>query len=145
MLAFRFRHCFSRSLRRRQALVGPRPLGRSTLLRYSLALYAPGIAVLPAMTARLFVVLFAPPLQPATEPLPLLLLLTAVVCSAGYGGLAPGLLASGVSVLLLDYLFIEPLFRLTLQSPQLLFDLGGFVLATSLVCLCRVLWQKARP
>jgi len=143
MLALRFLRGCSRTLRTPWR-VGPLPTRRPAILRYSLALYAPAVAVLPAMTARLFAVLFAPTLQPATESLALLLLLTAVVFSAGYGGLAPGLLSSGASVLLLGYLFIEPLFRLTLQSPRLLFALGGFVLATVLVCFGRVLWQKGR-
>jgi len=68
-----------------------------TWQRYALALLATGLAALISLAVR-------PAIQATTE----ILLWPAILLSAWFGGLGPGLLASVLSALLLDWLFIGP-------------------------------------
>jgi PAS domain-containing protein len=60
----------------------------------------------------------------AVGPVPLFLL--AVLASARVGGLGPGLLATGLSTLLIDYFFLVPLHSLKLASVNAALDLLTF-------------------
>src|SRR5262245_47728486 len=57
-------------------------------------------------------------------PVPLFLL--AVLGSARLGGLGPGLLATGLSTLLIDYFFLVPIHSLKLSSANAVLDLLTF-------------------
>jgi signal transduction histidine kinase len=70
------------------------------LYRYGITVPVIGVAVL--LTGLL------PPL----EPTPSMLFFGAVAMSAWYGGLGPGLVATGLSVLALDYYFVDPVYAL---------------------------------
>ena len=64
---------------------------------------------------------------------PVSLLLCAVMFSAWYGGLTPGLLALALSLLGFDYYFLAPIYSLTVEMKEiprfLLFTLAGFFVA----------------
>ena len=54
----------------------------------------------------------------------------AVAVSAWYGGLKPGLLATALSVLLINYFFTEPLYQLIATDLQSIVRLSTFILVT---------------
>lgn len=58
---------------------------------------------------------------------PISLFLFAVMISAWYGGLAPGMLAMGLAVLASELFFLTPRFTLTIPEPQDLVRLGIFI------------------
>jgi PAS domain S-box-containing protein len=83
-------------------------------------------------------------LDPLTaQDTPFLLILGAIVVGAWYGGLGPGLLATGLSVLAIDYFFLDPRVSFTTFSPELL-DLAAFVLEGVLVCVLTASLRAAR-
>jgi signal transduction histidine kinase len=75
---------------------------RSRFLLYCYGATVPVIGVAVLLTALL------PPLEQS----PSVLFFAAVALSAWYGGLGPGLLATGLAVLALDYFFIPPVYAL---------------------------------
>jgi PAS domain S-box-containing protein len=99
-----------------------------------------GVAVL-AVAAAVLVKLLLDPLT--AQDTPFLLILGAIVVGAWYGGLGPGLLATGLSVLAIDYLFLDPRVSFTAFSPELL-DLGAFVVEGVLVCVLTASLRSAR-
>jgi K+-sensing histidine kinase KdpD len=67
-------------------------------LRYGVAALAVAVALLAKLLR-----------DPLTvQDTPFLLVFSAVIVSAWYGGLGPGLLATGMSVLATDYFFLYP-------------------------------------
>jgi signal transduction histidine kinase/DNA-binding response OmpR family regulator len=97
---------------------------RSVLLPYAIAVAAPLVAF--GLTWLLWSVLHANPL---------LLFYGAVVMSAWYGALAPSLVTTVISVLLVDYFFVEPLYSLDLgldDLAELLIFAGLAILVSSL-------------
>src|SRR5215218_4392738 len=95
-----------------------------TALRYGVAILAVGAAVLVKWW-----------LDPLTvQDTPFLLILGAIVIGAWYGGLGPGLLATALSALAIDYLFLVPRVSFATVGPELL-DLGAFVVEGILVCV----------
>ena len=67
-------------------------------LRYGVAALAVGVALLVKLL-----------LDPLTvQDTPFLLVFGAIIVSAWYGGLGPGLMATGISVLATDYFFLYP-------------------------------------
>src|SRR5215211_7495459 len=87
-----------------------------TALRYGVAILAVGAAVLVKWL-----------LDPLTvQDTPFLLILGAIMVGAWYGGLGPGLLATGLSTLATDYFFLHPKVSFTTFGPELL-DLAAFV------------------
>src|SRR2546425_1198215 len=85
------------------------PVRRSPLPRY-------GLAILAVALGLLLELLLWPLSQPSGSPV----LLAAVVVSAWYGGLGPGLLAIFLAALAIDYVFLPPV-------SSLLTDLNGLV------------------
>ena len=57
----------------------------------------------------------------------------AVAISAWHGGLKPGLLATGLSTLSINYFFSEPLYTLALSSLDSIVRLGTFVIVTLII------------
>ncbi|UBF30579.1 DUF4118 domain-containing protein (plasmid) [Kovacikia minuta CCNUW1] len=72
-------------------------------------------------------------LKPVIQPTPTTLFFVAVMISAWYGGLGPGMVATVLSTLAIDYCFIEPVHSLHNNEPGTLLRLGVFVLAALLV------------
>jgi PAS domain S-box-containing protein len=102
-------------------------------VRYGVAALIVGVAVL--------VKLLLDPLT--TQDTPFLLILGAIMVSAWYGGLGPGLLATGLSALATDYFFLDPKVSFTTLGPELL-DLAAFVLEGVLVCVLTASLRTAR-
>ena len=73
---------------------------RSTLIRYGMGALLPGVALVLAML-----------LWPVIKPFAMPLFLTAIVISAWQGGKGPGLLATLLSGLIIDYVFITPQYQ----------------------------------
>src|SRR5918994_925311 len=102
-------------------------------LRYGVAALAVGAAVLVKLL-----------LDPLTaQDTPFLLILGAIMVGAWYGGLGPGLLATALSALAIDYLFLSPKVSFTTFGPELL-DLGAFVAEGILVCVLTASLRSAR-
>ncbi|ACK71245.1 multi-sensor hybrid histidine kinase [Gloeothece citriformis PCC 7424] len=93
-----------------------------------------GVAVIAVLLAFLIMLMLDPWVSMVKSPF--LLFLGAIVISAWYGGLKPGLLASFLSVILSHYFFLEPLytFGLTLSEGIRigLYFLQGVIV--SLIC-----------
>ncbi|MBD3887564.1 PAS domain S-box protein [Phormidium tenue FACHB-886] len=100
-------------------------LTRSQLVRY-------GVAGLSVLLATLLMLLLDPLL--AMTQSPFLLFFGAIVVSAWYGGLGPGLVATALSGLISTYLFIPPIYSLSLSwisaSRLSLFLLEGVLIST---------------
>ena len=99
-----------------------------------------GVAVLVVGAAVLIKLL----LDPLTaQDTPFLLILGAIMVGAWYGGLGPGLLATALSALAIDYFFLDPRVSFTTAGPELL-DLGAFVVEGILVCVLTASLRSAR-
>ncbi len=84
-------------------------------------------------------------LRPLPTPLPGLILLIAVIGSAAYGGLGPGLLATASSLLILRILVIPPTYVLNVPlTPGMRVGLFGVVAFTVSVLLAIVRWATGR-
>ncbi len=94
----------------------------SSLPRYSLAL----VASLGALACSLA-------LQPHIATTPFLLFLAAVAVSAWYGGLGPGLLATVVSGLAINYYFENPRGSFAIMSPLTMVELAIYALVALLI------------
>jgi PAS domain S-box-containing protein len=96
---------------------------RSAFLRY-------GIAVLAVALALLLKLIIDPLIAQET---PFLLIFAAVMVSAWFGGLGPGLFATALAVLIIDYLFLYPIGSfsgLNLEAtPLIVFALEGFLVS----------------
>lgn len=106
---------------------------RSPLLRYGIAALAVGIAVL-------LKVLLEPVIVQET---PFLLILAAIMVSAWCGGLGPGLAATGVAVLVIDYFFLPPLYTFSGLGLKAV-PLGVFVLEGAVISLIVTGLRSAR-
>lgn len=91
-----------------------------SLFRYGLAITLPAVA----LSANFFV--------PDLRDTPEVLFLAAVALVVWYGGLGPGLLATAVSVLALDYFFIPDYYAVDF-GPATWIDLGVFVVVAVLI------------
>jgi signal transduction histidine kinase len=91
-----------------------------SLFRYSIA----GTSVLVALALTMS--------WPQLEEAPTTLFFAAVMVSACYGGLGPGLLATALSVLVLDYFFVPPLYSLEIGLADGM-RLGVFVTVAILI------------
>jgi two-component system sensor histidine kinase/response regulator len=69
----------------------------------------------------------------------------AVMIAAYFGGFGPGLLATVLSAVTVDYLFTEPLYDLWIHTPEDLLAVGFFVLVgTFLSVVCEALHRSRR-
>jgi PAS domain S-box-containing protein len=101
----------------------PRPIGRpgSWLLRYGLALLSVAVAL---ATTRAF---------PENAQIRGPLFIPAILVSAWYGGIGPGLLATGLSVVAIDYFLLVPTASLKFRSIDDAVYLVAFLLSALLV------------
>ncbi|MEH2256292.1 PAS domain S-box protein [Nostoc sp.] len=95
---------------------------REQLLHYSIALLSVALAV--GITL---------PLRPYFTAAPAALFLAAVMVSAWYGGFAPGLLATVLSTLVINYLFLHPLSPLKITNLEILVRLVVFMMTAGLI------------
>ena len=96
-------------------------LKHSKLANYALASSAATLALLIALLLR-----------PFTGNTPFVLFVAAVIVSAWYGGLGPGLLATVIAVLTSSYFLISPLYTLNMTDPNDILHLGLFILVAVL-------------
>jgi PAS domain S-box-containing protein len=92
------------------------------LLRYGVAL----LSVVLALATNLL-------LHSYLEPTPTSVFFAAVMVSAWYGGLGPGLLATLLSTLAVNYFYIEPFYSFNLNNAAYIVQLSIFVLAALLI------------
>ena len=90
---------------------------RPVLLRYSVAAFAVAVALLIKLLLEPLIV----------QETPFLLVFVAVLFSAWYGGLGPGLAATAGAALIIDYFFLPPLYSFTAFDIKAV-PLGAFVL-----------------
>src|SRR5215210_3074845 len=103
------------------------------VLRYGVATLAVGVALLIKLL-----------LDPLTvQDTPFLLVFSAIIVSAWYGGLGPGLMATGLSVLATDYFFLYPKGALSGFSVEGI-DVATFVLEGVLVSVLTSSLRSAR-
>jgi signal transduction histidine kinase len=87
-----------------------------------------GVAILTSLCALLITFLLWPAVDPAGAPL----LFAAVMVSAWYGGLGPGLLATAISIFAKAYFFLPPHFSLAIGVGEIL-RLAVFVMVALLI------------
>ncbi|MEH2329770.1 PAS domain S-box protein [Nostoc sp.] len=95
---------------------------REQLLHYSIALLSVALAVGITLLLR-----------PYFTAAPAALFLAAVMVSAWYGGFAPGLLATVLSTLVINYLFLHPLSPLKITNLEILVRLVVFMITAGLI------------
>jgi PAS domain S-box-containing protein len=100
---------------------------QSTVLSTKLLQY--GVALLSVVLALATNLL----LQSYLEPTPTSVFFAAVMVSAWYGGLGPGLLATLLSTLAVNYFYIEPFYSFNLNNAAYIVQLSIFVLAALLI------------
>ncbi|MDZ8183977.1 MAG: DUF4118 domain-containing protein [Nostoc sp. ChiSLP02] len=115
------------------AKTGKSALIREQLLHYAVALLSVALALGITMV-----------LKPYISATPAALLFAAVMVSAWYGGLAPGLFATALSTLALNYLFLRPLYSANTTNPNILVPLAVFVLAAVLISSLNESRRKAQ-
>ncbi|MGI0484025.1 PAS domain S-box protein [Pantanalinema rosaneae CENA516] len=110
-------------------------MARFQLLPYGVALLADAIAL---------VITWA--LQPILAPTFFALFYPAVMLSSLYGGLGPGLFATGLATLVSLYCFVPPVYSLLLESPIGLFRMITLVSVALMLCglSSRYRWTKRR-
>jgi PAS domain S-box-containing protein len=101
--------------------------GRWTDLPTQLLHY--GVALLSVVLAVGTNLVFSPYLAPTLTPP----FFAAVMVSAWYGGLGPGLLATALSTLAINYFLVEPVYSLSIPNLGTLARLGVFVMAAILI------------
>ena len=111
----------------------PRP-HRSVWLRYGVAV----VVTVAALSLKLLLV----PLVTRDEPV--LLFFAAVMVSAAFGGLGPGLLATALGTALDGYFFMEPFNRFALNNAHQVLRLGIFVVEGVFVSLICARMKSAR-
>lgn len=100
---------------------------RGVLVRVRVLHY--GVALLSVALALGATLLLEPLLDSTTTPL----FFAAVMVSAWYGGLGPGLVATALSTLFLNYFFIEPFHSLNITDVGTLLRLSVFMMAAVLI------------
>ncbi|PSR13981.1 histidine kinase [filamentous cyanobacterium CCP3] len=88
-----------------------------------------GVAVLSVGLALGINLLFRPYLEPTPTPL----FFAAVMVSAWYGGLGPGLMATVLSTIAINYFYVAPLYTLHINNVGYLTRLSVFVMAALLI------------
>ncbi len=95
---------------------------REQLLHYSIAFLSVALALWTTLL-----------LNPYLTPTPAVLFFAAVMLSAWYGGLGPGLLATLLSTLAIDYFFFKPLYPQNITNLNLVIPLLVFMLTAGLI------------
>ncbi|MEH2109032.1 PAS domain S-box protein [Nostoc sp.] len=106
-------------------LAGGRDKGvfiREQLLHYGVAFLAVALALWTTLL-----------LNPYLTPTPAALFFAAVMVSAWYGGLGPGLLATVLSTLAINYFFLKPLYPQNITNLNIVVPLAVFMLTAGLI------------
>ncbi|AUB39791.1 Sensor protein KdpD, transmembrane domain [Nostoc flagelliforme CCNUN1] len=98
--------------------------GREQLLQYTVALLSVTLALGATLLLKTFL-----------TPTPAALFFAAVMVSAWYGGLGPGLLTTVLSTLAVNYFFFEPVYSLNIININFLVPLLVFMLTAGLISL----------
>ncbi|HBB33841.1 MAG TPA: hypothetical protein DDZ80_18100 [Cyanobacteria bacterium UBA8803] len=98
-----------------------------TAIRSYLRYY--GVAVAAVMMALMLTILLQPMIQPGF----LGLFYAAVAFSTWYGGMTPGLLATALSLLLINYFLVEPVLSMRIVTCSELIQLSVFLFVTLLI------------
>lgn len=106
---------------------------RSPLLRYGAAMLAVALALLLKLLLEMV----------AVQETPFLLIFAAIMVSAWYGGLGPGLAATVFTALIIDYFFLPPFYALSGLSLEAI-PLGVFVLEGTLISVLVTWLHSAR-
>jgi PAS domain S-box-containing protein len=88
-----------------------------------------GVALLSVALALGGNLLFSPYLDPTPTPL----FFAAVMLSAWYGGLGPGLLATALSTLAIHYFLVEPVYSFSISNLATLAGLSVFIMTAILI------------
>ncbi len=120
----------------------PNPFKRrygSFIVRYGVAVIAVGLTLVVKL-------LLKDHLEIGEErEAPFMLALAAVMVSGWYGGLGPGLLATGLAVVIGDYFFMAPIYKLGLVKPAQKIRAVIFILEGTVVSvLCQTLSSARR-
>ncbi|MBF2005254.1 MAG: PAS domain S-box protein [Chlorogloeopsis fritschii C42_A2020_084] len=102
--------------------VGEKLTPSNRLLSYGVALLSTALALAIALL-----------LDPAIDPAPTSLFFMAVMVTAWYGGLRPGLVATILSALAINYYFVEPYHSLTIADLGSVVRVGVYVTAALLI------------
>ncbi|WP_392407952.1 DUF4118 domain-containing protein [Chlorogloeopsis fritschii] len=102
--------------------VGKKLTPSNRLLSYGVALLSTALALAIALL-----------LDPAIDPAPTSLFFMAVMVTAWYGGLRPGLVATMLSALAINYYFVEPYHSLKIADLGSLVRVGVYVTAALLI------------
>lgn len=103
------------------------------LLPYGIAFLADAIA---------FLITWA--LQPMLAPTFFALFYPAIIVSSLYGGLGPGLFASGLATLISVYLFVPPFYSLAIDTPARCFQLIVLVSVALILCGLSSRYRRAK-
>ncbi|MEH2159257.1 PAS domain S-box protein [Nostoc sp.] len=95
---------------------------REQLLHYGVAFLAVALALWTTLL-----------LNPYLTPTPAALFFAAVMVSAWYGGLGPGLLATVLSTLAINYFFFKPLYPQNITNLNIVVPLAVFMLTAGLI------------
>ncbi|MEH2149423.1 PAS domain S-box protein [Nostoc sp.] len=95
---------------------------REQLLHYGVAFLAVALALWTTLL-----------LNPYLTPTPAVLFFAAVMVSAWYGGLGPGLLATVLSTLAINYFFLKPLYPQNITNLNIVVPLAVFMLTAGLI------------
>lgn len=98
--------------------------GREQLLQYTIALLSVALALGATLLLKAYL-----------TPTPAALFFAAVMVSAWYGGLGPGLLTTVLSTLAVNYFFFEPVYSLNIININFLVPLLVFMLTAGLISL----------
>src|SRR5258708_12309146 len=109
------------------------PASRSGLLRYGFAIVITGVALALSFLTH-----------PLIQQNPFLWFFGSVAFAAWYGGLGPGLLASLLGLLTVDYFFFSPTYELTLLPADIL-RLGMFSAVSMLISYLSTTHPPPRP
>lgn len=102
--------------------------------RYGMAMIVTGLTLLVALALR----------QVLDDAVPLVLFILAVMVSAWYGGLGPGVLSSVLSVLAGNYFLMEPARSFSLSSPTDWLRVGAFLVTAGVVSSLSEAMHEAR-
>lgn len=114
--------------------VSPLKESADLIRRYGMAIIVTGLTLLAALALRLVL----------EDAVPLVLFILAVMVSAWYGGLGPGVLSSVLSVLAGNYFLMEPARSFSLSSPTDWLRIGAFLVTAAVVSSLSEAMHEAR-
>lgn len=114
--------------------VAPLKASAGLIRRYGVAILVTSLTLLASLAVR----------QVLEDAVPLVLFILAVMVSAWYGGLGPGVLASVLSVSAGNYFLMEPARAFALSSPSDWLRIGTFLVTAGVVSSLSEAMHEAR-